>query len=135
MTVPFYAGILALLFIALSARTIRLRRTLQIAVGDGGKPEMLRAMRVHANFAEYVPFTLLMIFFVESMGASVLLVHGLGVTLIAGRLIHAYGLSQTDEKFARRVLGMVLTFTALAVSAITAILLYFMQGCTLCSAF
>ncbi|MEN9842262.1 MAG: hypothetical protein RLZZ612_91 [Pseudomonadota bacterium] len=30
----------------------------RVAVGDGGHPELLRAMRVHANFAEYVPLSL-----------------------------------------------------------------------------
>ena len=50
-----YAGILALFLVALSVRTLRTRRRNQIAVGDGGNSEMLRAMRVHGNFAEYAP--------------------------------------------------------------------------------
>ena len=56
-----YAALLALLFVALSWRTIGLRRRYCVAVGDGGQPELLRAMRVHANFAEYVPLALLLI--------------------------------------------------------------------------
>ena len=53
--IPIYAALLALLFLALSVRTLRLRRRLNISVGDAGNTKMLRAMRAHANFAEYVP--------------------------------------------------------------------------------
>ncbi|HAY26639.1 MAG TPA: glutathione metabolism protein, partial [Candidatus Accumulibacter sp.] len=59
--VPAYAALLALFFVALSIRTLRLRRELRITVGDGGNPAMLRAMRVHANFAEYVPLGLILL--------------------------------------------------------------------------
>ncbi|MGE3601570.1 MAG: nitroreductase family deazaflavin-dependent oxidoreductase [Dehalococcoidia bacterium] len=40
--VSLYAALLALLFIALSVRTIRLRRRLRIAVGDAGSAQMLQ---------------------------------------------------------------------------------------------
>ena len=54
-----YAAILALMFVGLSVRTLSMRRRLKIAIGDEGNPTMLRAMRVHSNFAEYVPLGLL----------------------------------------------------------------------------
>ena len=57
----FYGAVLAGVFVALSARTLLLRRRPGIAIGDSGDERMLRAMRVHANFAEYVPLTLLML--------------------------------------------------------------------------
>ena len=50
--IPFYATALALFFFALSVRTLRLRRDLRIGIGDAGNETMLRAIRVHANFAE-----------------------------------------------------------------------------------
>lgn len=58
---PIYAALLGIVFLLLSIRTLRLRRRLRIAVGDGGSVLMLRAMRVHGNFAEYVPLALLLI--------------------------------------------------------------------------
>ena len=79
-----YAGILALFFVALSVRTLRTRRRNQIAVGDGGNSEMLRAMRVHGNFAEYAPLALLLIALVESNGAGANWVHALGTALVVG---------------------------------------------------
>ncbi len=59
-----YAALLAILFVVLSIRTIRLRRSLKIGVGDAGNYKMLRAIRVHSNFSEYVPLAVLLIFFV-----------------------------------------------------------------------
>jgi len=116
-TVSLYAALLALLFVALSVRTLRLRRRLRIAIGDAGSTEMLRAMRVHSNFAEYVPLSLLLIYFAEVSGAPLLLVHALGLCLLAGRLSHAFGVSQLREDFKFRVFGMAMTFTVLGVSA------------------
>ncbi len=111
--VPVYASILAIVFVVLSVRTLRLRRSLKIAMGDAGDKRMLRAIRVHSNFAEYVPFALLLIYLVEIQAAHPILVHGLGLWLLAGRLSHAFGVSRDDEKFQYRVAGMAATFTVL----------------------
>lgn len=116
--VAIYAALLSFLFVLLSVRTIRARRRLQIAVGDKANTEMTRAMRVHANFAEYVPLSLILIYFVEQAAAPTLLVHVLGCCLLLGRVIHAYGLSQTHEKFAFRVSGMIFTLTTIMVAAL-----------------
>jgi uncharacterized membrane protein YecN with MAPEG domain len=70
-------------------------------------------MRVHSNFAEYVPLTLLLIFMLESLGAARALIHAPYLALLCGRLCHAYGVSQLSEKFGYRIAGMALTFTAL----------------------
>jgi hypothetical protein len=115
--VSLYASLLALLFVALSVRAIRLRRSEGIAIGDAGNKTMLRAMRVHANFAEYVPLSLLLVYFVEAGGAPAVLVHFLGLCLVAGRASHAYGVSRVKEDFRFRVSGMAMTFTVLLVSA------------------
>jgi len=110
---PLYASVLAILFVALSVRTLRMRHRLKIAVGDAGNQALLRAIRVHSNFAEYVPLSLLLISFVEMSGASALLVHFLGLCLLVGRAVHAYGVSQLNETYAFRVAGMAMTFTTL----------------------
>jgi uncharacterized membrane protein YecN with MAPEG domain len=116
---PIYAALLALIYVGLSFMTLGLRKRLQIAVGDGGNVEMLRAMRVHANFAEYVPISLLLIHMVELQGAQPLLIHALGSALLLGRLAHAYGVRQVRENFRFRIVGMVLTFATLIVAAIS----------------
>ena len=114
----FYAALLGLFFVFLSFRVIGWRRLKSVELGHGEDSELLRRMRVHANFAEYVPFTLLLMAMAESMTAPRPLIHVAGLILIAGRLMHAYGLSQTPHILRLRVGGMILTFTALALSAI-----------------
>lgn len=118
MILPSYAAILALLYVALSIRTLRLRRTLRIAIGDAGNERMLRAMRVHSNFAEYVPLGLILIYLVETLGAQPLLVHGLCLCLLAGRAAHAFGVSRLQEDYRFRVAGMALTFTTLILASL-----------------
>lgn len=113
----FYAALLGLLFVALSVRTLRLRRVLGIAVGDAGNPKMLRAMRVHSNFAEYIPFALFLIYLSETQGVNRLLVHALCLALLVGRLSHAYGVSQLNENYRFRVAGMAMTFTPIIITS------------------
>jgi uncharacterized membrane protein YecN with MAPEG domain len=113
-----YAAVLALMFVGLSIRTLGMRRRLGIAIGDAGNPEMLRAMRVHSNFSEYVPLGLLLMLLVAASGAHPMLAHFLGLTLLAGRIAHAYGVSHSRENYRFRVSGMALTFTSLITSSL-----------------
>ncbi len=110
---PLYAALLGLVFIALSIRTIRLRRRYRVGVGDGNHAELQRAARVHANFAEYVPLALLLIYFAETGGGPLPLIHVLAIALLCGRLLHAYGVSQVRENYRYRTAGMVLTFSVI----------------------
>jgi uncharacterized protein len=114
----FYAALLAVLFLLLSVRVIGWRREQRIEIGHGEDQQLLRRMRVHANFAEYVPFTLLLMALAESMSPPDFLVHLVGLTLLAGRLMHAYGLSQTPHILRYRAWGMTLTFLALGIAAL-----------------
>jgi len=112
-----YIALCALLFVALSVRTLNTRRRLRIAVGDGGNPEMLRAMRVHANCAEYLPLGLILLLTVQMQAAPGWLLHVVGATLLAGRLLHAWGVRQLREDFRFRVSGMLLTFASILVAS------------------
>jgi uncharacterized membrane protein YecN with MAPEG domain len=113
----FYAALLALLFMVLSVRVIGFRRAVRIGLGDGGDTALLRRVRVHANFAEYVPICLLLIGLAESLRAPMVLLHAMGVLLLAARLSHAYGVSRQPETFLFRVAGMVGTLTVLGFAA------------------
>jgi hypothetical protein len=117
-----YAGLLGLVFIVLSARVIGQRRGAKVSLGDGGNAVLLRRMRVHGNFAEYVPLALVLLGLAESLGAPAWLLHTAGAGLLAGRLSHAFGVSQTPERFLFRVSGMAATLTVLGL--LSAICLY-----------
>lgn len=105
-----YTGILSILFLVLSARVVQRRRADGPSLGDGGDPVMLRRIRAHANFAEYVPFILLMIGLLEASHLNAYLLHGLGTTLVVARLLHGYALSFTASSRHGRFLGAALTF-------------------------
>jgi hypothetical protein len=121
MTMPvitaLYAGILGFLGLVLASRVVQHRQRHRIALGDKGNEDMQRAMRVFGNFTEYVPMILLLIGFGEMLGAHKWLTHGLGASLVAGRLFHAWGLSKTGGTSLGRLLGVVLTWLALLVSS------------------
>lgn len=105
---------LTLMFIKLSFTVIRLRRQHKVAFGDGGHQELERAIRVQGNFAEYVPLSLILMICLELNGAPGWVILLLGLMLIVGRGIHAMGLLYNPSNFAKRVLGMQLTFATLA---------------------
>jgi len=124
-----YASLLAVLFLFLSVRVIGWRRQQRVEIGHGEDVQLLRRMRVHANFAEYAPFTLLLMALAENLGPPHVLVHLVGLTLLAGRTMHAYGLSQTPQILKYRVWGMTLTIAAMGIAAMicfTLSILYFL---------
>lgn len=123
MITALYAALLGLLFIGLSIRTIRLRRRHRVAIGYGDSQELIRAGRAHANFAEYVPLSLVLIYFVEINSDTAWLIHLMGITLLVSRVIHAYGVSQVNENYHYRIMGMTGTFTVIAAACLY-ILLY-----------
>ena len=107
------ASVLTIIFIKLSYAVIGLRRKNKVAIGSGGHADLERAIRAQANFAEYVPLGLLLLACLELNGAPWFLVAVPGITLIAGRLIHAKGVNVPPPDFRERVLGMKFTFTTL----------------------
>jgi uncharacterized membrane protein YecN with MAPEG domain len=118
--VPAYAAILALIFAALSFRVANTRRVLRTPLGIGGHTKLERYIRVQGNFAEYVPFALLLLFFLEMQAWPAWLVHVLCAVFLAARVVHALGVAQEKEDFRLRIAGMI---TTLSVFIVTALLL------------
>lgn len=121
-----YAGSLALWFLVLSYRVVGRRRA-GISLGDGGDPGMLRIVRGHANFAEYVPLALVMLGILELSGTSLIVLHGLGLALLAGRLLHGYALSFTQQFTFGRFWGTLLTYGVLVIEALLCLHLAVLQ--------
>lgn len=120
---PVYAALLALLYVTLSVRVILQRRSDKISYGDGGNTGMLKVMRTHSNFAEYAPFALLLIAMVELQGAGAWLVNLLGLGILAGRVLHAYGFGRQPQIVILRQIGMLLTFAVMVMAAISSLLM------------
>ncbi len=123
MITPLFAGVLTLLYIYLATRVISARGANGIGLGDGGNTDLLRRMRVHSNFAEYAPLGLLLLLLAELQGLPAWALILIGLVLLAGRFIHAFGLSRARETHNLRTIGMVLTLTAMAVLALVNIVL------------
>jgi uncharacterized membrane protein YecN with MAPEG domain len=116
--VPAYAAALTLIYIFLAIRVVRARQGARVAIGTGGNPGLARAIRVHGNFAEYVPLALLLLAFLEMQRGPVWLIQALCLCLVAARLVHAYGVSQEKENFRFRTVAVVATFFVLATASL-----------------
>ena len=123
MVTALYAGILAILFIALGVNVIRKRLQNAIGIGDGDNHPLQKAIRVHGNFAEHVPFALLLIGFVEfnaitPFEPTPIYLHFMGITLVLSRIAHAYGLSKTSVASVGRSIGVIGTYSVMMAAAI-----------------
>lgn len=119
---PSYAALLGLIYVALSFHVIRIRMRLKIGLGDGKDKSLTRAIRVHGNFSEYIPLSLLLIFFVEIQTHNAMAIHILSTSLIFARLAHIYGVSQLKENLKFRVFGLFTTGCVICSSALLILL-------------
>lgn len=117
---PLYTALLALLALVLSIRVIRVRRTRKISLGTDGDEELTRAVRAHANLTEHMPLAILMMAFLELNDGSTLALHVAGLSLVVGRLVHAWSLPARWGQ--GRVAGMAMTFGSWIVLALANVL-------------
>jgi uncharacterized protein len=102
-----YAGLLALVLLALALRIIRLRWKLRVGIGDGGDKAMSRAIRVHGNATEHVPIALILLLVAELNHAGPTLLHACGGVLVVARVLHAVGLGRSIGASWERMAGTV----------------------------
>lgn len=124
---PITGAALALIYLFLSIRVIRIRRSEGIGIGDGGNHTLQRAVRAHANFGEYAPFVFALLLTLELMeGVSSVAPAIIGGLLVIGRTLHALGLLGSAGPSTPRVVGMVLTFSSILLSAVALVVAAFM---------
>lgn len=107
-----YTAINALIMLVLGVMVTRARSRTQTSLGDGGKPEMSRPIRAHANNTEYTPAALLLMWATMPLGGSIWIVHAIGLPLTVGRILHGIGLSGNEGPSFLRMIGMMLTWIA-----------------------
>jgi uncharacterized protein len=78
---------------------------------------VLQRIRVHGNFTEYVPMGLVLMLVLELNGAAHGLLHALGASLFAARVLHAFGLGTSTGTSPGRFGGTVLTWLTLLVAS------------------
>jgi uncharacterized membrane protein YecN with MAPEG domain len=113
-----WCGLLLILLLVLAVRVVGQRRTHQVLLGDGGKEGLTLASRTFGNATEYIPAGMAAIILLTVLGASIYLIHFVGLVLFAGRVLHAMGMS-ASKLTAGRMAGMILTFAAYIIAAIT----------------
>ncbi|PZQ48266.1 MAG: glutathione metabolism protein [Micavibrio aeruginosavorus] len=118
MITIFYAGLLAILYVGLTLFVAEGRFKHRVGLGDGGIPALTQRIRVHANFAEYVPFALLLIYMVDNSDYSPILVHTLGILLVTGRVLHIWGILSTPNTSFGRMVGTCVTMFVFMICAV-----------------
>ena len=103
------AGVLIIIQMLLALAVAAARRKNRQSLGDGGNPDVLRAMRRHGNFAENAAIFVAGFALLELIGGSPQTVGVLCAVFVAGRLSHAYGLSRSNTVNVFRVGGIVAT--------------------------
>jgi uncharacterized membrane protein YecN with MAPEG domain len=120
MLIPVTAAtavLCALLIVGLGLRVSQLRLRLKVALGDGGNPALLGAIRAHGNAVEYAPIFLVLSLCFEAYAGSVLGLVVLDSAFVVARLLAAWGLSRSSVHPARR-LGAMLTYLVLLLTAL-----------------
>lgn len=121
-----YAGLLGLMAMVLSVLVGRYRAPGEngVSFGDGGRLDVLVAMRRHANFIEYVPLILILLALLEMNKVGDTAIHVMGASLVVVRACHAYGMHPDDDRGLFRGIGAVGTAILLVVSSIWAITVF-----------
>ena len=116
MITAFYAALLGLMNLVLTCYVILGRWKYGVSLGDGGQKDLNRRIRAHGNFIETVPITLFLLFCLEYTLRSPILsqnsrfwIHGIGLFLLFGRVLHLYGLRQKKSVNRYRQVGMGIT--------------------------
>lgn len=108
----FYVAALIIGAALLALNVVRERRRCGMGLGSSGDPKLERAIRMHGNYTENVPFGIGALILLPLVGATAWLVHFIGLALLVGRLAHAQGLAASGGASGGRVIGMILTLGA-----------------------
>lgn len=106
-----YAGLNILILLVLGVIVALGRQRHRIALGDGGDEAFSRSVRAHANAAEYIPAGIagLVTLALLAEATPFWLLHAAGLSLTAGRVLHAVGLHAGAVNLGRAI-GIALTW-------------------------
>lgn len=120
-----YAALLGLLFVILTFNVLRWRVDTIVDPTRYDSAKADRVSRVQGNFSESVPLALILLAGLELNGAPGLLLHGLGILLVGGRVSHAVGMTRKPLISLGRILGIQVTLMMLLIASIAALFMAF----------
>jgi uncharacterized protein len=100
-----YAIALAVILLALFMNVTLKRSALGRSIGDGGDVDLHERVRKHGNFVEWTPVVLILMALAEANQASAVALHAAGTLLLAGRLLHPFGLKADAPTHPLRIAG------------------------------
>ena len=112
-----YIGLFALLMLLLKLNVGRVRASKKINLGDGNDESMQRAIRVQGNAVEDVPVVLFGLVGLGLLAAPVLLIHGLGISFLIARILHAIGLGGMAGAGIGRLIGTLMSLIVMIATA------------------
>lgn len=118
MITALYAAICGLLMVFMAVRVSYTRGKQKVDLGDGGNELMLRAICLHGNAAEYIPISLILLFFLELQGRHHWFLHLCGITLVISRLLHMQGLMTSSKLTPGRLIGTGLGWALIVVMSL-----------------
>ncbi|WP_372574279.1 MAPEG family protein [Ruegeria jejuensis] len=120
-TTLFFTAIFVIISVPMSI-VVGLRRVQTgITLLHGGDEELLRRMRAHGNFIEYVPLGLIALAGAEVAGAPVWLLILCGCALLLGRVLHYLAMRWSPDGMGRPA-GALLTSVTLVALGVTILL-------------
>lgn len=122
--VGLFSGLLLLVMLALSVNVVIGRNKHRVLLGDGGNPEMAVASRGFGNAAEYIPAAIGMLTLLALTDAPHWLLQTVGGLMLAGRIIHPFGLKATGGMTLPRLIGMVMTWLSLAIGSVSLVWIF-----------
>ncbi|WP_166266748.1 MAPEG family protein [Marinobacter caseinilyticus] len=101
-----------MLFLAFRVSTFRLKH--KKGMGFDQDRDFEAAVRAHANLVENAPITLILMAIGELNGVTSQAVYTVGLALVAGRLLHAWGMTQgRGGSHKARMVGILLNWLAI----------------------
>ena len=113
--VAFYIALNLLLAPFLMFRVGGQRMAKKVNLGDGGDPVLFARIRAHGNFTENAPLLLIglmalaQVSNLHSFAIMPIVLHVFGIAITAGRVLHAFGMSERGKKGKGRLIGTLLT--------------------------
>ena len=117
-----YVGLNLVILLILGDNVIRYRVSTKTSLGMGTDPALERACRAHANGAEWTPGALIAIVLMAMLGAPVMAIHAIGVSLTVARGIHGWGVATKDGPNIGRFLGALISLVIYAVLGVGLVL-------------